>query len=52
MDRLARALPADTDKALIDVLFNASEAGEQAVTDAIALAIDGAFHSNPEEEQS
>ena len=52
MARLARALPADTDKALIDVLFNASEAGEQAVTDAIALAIDGAFHSNPEEEQS
>jgi hypothetical protein len=52
MDQLVRALSADTDKALIDALINASEAGEQAVTDTIALAINGAFLSKPEEEQS
>jgi hypothetical protein len=52
MDQLVRALSADTDKALIDALINASEAGEQAVTDTIALAINGAFLSNPEMEQS
>jgi hypothetical protein len=50
MDQLVRALSADTDKALIDALIDASEAGEQAVTDMIALAIDGAFLSKPEEE--
>lgn len=52
MDQLVRALPVDTDIALVDALINASNDGEMAVTDAIALAINGAFQPNPEEEQS
>ncbi|GHF38469.1 hypothetical protein [Seohaeicola zhoushanensis] len=52
MDQLVRALPADTDAALLDALINASNDGEQAVTDAVALAIDSAFQPVPEEDQS
>ncbi len=52
MDQLVRALPVDTDSALVDALINASNEGEQAVTDAVALAINSAFQSEPEEEQS
>ena len=51
MDQLIRALPADTDAAFIDALINASNDGEQAVTDAVARAINGAFQPDPEEEQ-
>lgn len=52
MDQLLRALPADTDIALVNALIAASSDGEQAVTDAVALVINGAFQSKPEEEQS
>jgi hypothetical protein len=52
MDQLVRALPADTDTALVDALIKASNDGEQVVTDAVALAINGAFQPDPEEEQS
>ena len=52
MDQLVRALPADTDAGLLDALINASNDGEQAVTDAVALAIDSAFRPDPEEDQS
>ena len=52
MDQLVRALPADTDTALLDALIDASNDGEQAVTDAVALAISGAFQPNPEEDRS
>lgn len=52
MDQLVRALPADTDTILLDALINASNEGEQAVTDAVALAINSAFQPNPEEDQS
>ncbi|MBN9149723.1 MULTISPECIES: hypothetical protein [unclassified Nitrobacter] len=52
MDQLVRALPANTNIALVDALIAASSDGEQAVTDAVALAIDGAFQSEPEEAQS
>jgi hypothetical protein len=52
MDQLIRALPANTDAALVDALINASNDGEQAVTDAVGLAINGAFQPDPEGEQS
>jgi hypothetical protein len=52
MDQLLRALPADTDASLVDALINASNDGEQAVTDAAALAINLAFQPDLEEEQS
>jgi len=52
MEQLVRALPAGTNKALVDALIAASSAGEQAVTDAVALMINGAFQSGPREEQS
>lgn len=52
MDQLVRALPADTDAGLLGALINASNDGEQAVTDAVALAIDSAFRPDPEEDQS
>lgn len=52
MDQLVRALPADTDAGLLEALINASNDGEQAVTDAVALAIDSAFRPDPEEDQS
>ncbi|UYT58137.1 hypothetical protein OHI65_22870 (plasmid) [Brucella sp. MAB-22] len=52
MDQLVRALPADSDTSLLDALINASSGGEQAVTDAVALAINSAFQPEPEEDQS
>lgn len=52
IDQLIRALPADTDVALVNALIASSSDGEQAVTDAVALVINGAFQSEPEEEQS
>jgi hypothetical protein len=53
MEQLVRALPAGTTKALVDAVIDASSAGEQAVTDAVALVINGAFQSpEPGEEQS
>jgi len=52
MDQLARALPAGMEKALVDRVIAASSAGEQAVTDAVALLINGAFQSEPGREQS
>lgn len=52
MDQLIRALPADTDPGLLIALIKASNDGEQAVTDAVALAIDSAFQPDPEEDQS
>jgi hypothetical protein len=53
MVQLIRALPTGTNKALVDAVIAASSAGEQAVTDAVALVINGAFQSpEPGEEQS
>jgi len=52
MDQLIHALSADTDMVLLDALISASEAGEQAVTDVAALAINGAFQSEPKNKQS
>jgi hypothetical protein len=40
------------EKALVDRVIAASSAGEQAVTDAVALLINGAFQSEPGREQS
>jgi hypothetical protein len=47
MDQLVRALPPDTNKALIDATIGASGAGEQAVADAVALVIGRAFQFEP-----
>jgi len=52
MEQLARALPAGTQKALIDAVITASNAGEQAVTDAAALIINSALQFEPGEELS
>jgi len=52
MEQLVRALPAGTNKALVDAVIAASDAGEESVTDAVALVINGAFQSEPGEEQS
>lgn len=52
MEQLVRALPPDTNKALINGVIGASGAGEQAVADAVALVIGGAFQLEPEETQS
>jgi len=49
MEQLLRALPADTNKALLDAAISASNSGEQAVTDAVAHVINGAFQSEPGE---
>lgn len=48
MEQLVRALPAGTNKAVVDAAIGASGAGEQAVADAVALVISGAFESEPE----
>lgn len=50
MKQLARSLPVGTNKDLADAVIAASSAGEQAVTDAVALTINGAFQSEPGEE--
>lgn len=45
MEQLIRALPAGTNKALLDAAIAASSDGEQAVTDAVALIINRAFQA-------
>lgn len=52
LEQLVRELPAGTNETLVTALIGASSAGEQAVTNAVARVIDGAFHSEFEEEQS
>lgn len=52
MEQLIRALPAGIDMALVDAVIAASSAGEQAVTDAVALMIGGSFESEPGEGKS
>lgn len=52
MEQLIRALPPDTTRALVDAAIDASGAGEQAVTEAVASVITGALQSESEEEQS
>lgn len=52
LEQLACALPADTNKALLDAVIAASSAGEQAVTDAVARMINSAFQSGQGEDQS
>lgn len=52
MERLIGALPKGINKELIDAVVDASEDGEQAVTEAIALVIDRAFQHPDGEEQS
>jgi hypothetical protein len=52
MDQLARALPPDTNTTLVHALIDASNDGEQEVTDVVALAINGAFQPEPKEGQS
>jgi hypothetical protein len=47
MEQLVRALPADTNKAFVDAVIGASNAGEQSVTDAAALLINAAFQAGP-----
>jgi hypothetical protein len=51
MEQLVRALPAGINKALVDAVIAASSAGEDSVTDAVAHVINGAFQSEPGEEQ-
>lgn len=45
MEQLVRALPAGTNKALLDAAIAASSDGEQAVTDTVALFINRAFQA-------
>lgn len=52
IDQLVHALPEDTDIIFLEVLIDAANEGEQAVTDAIALAINSAFQPIQEEDQS
>jgi hypothetical protein len=52
LDQLIRALPADTNKTLVDAAIAAAESGEQAVTDAVALIITKSFHLDGDEEPS
>ncbi len=52
IDQLVGALSADADISLVNSLIDASEAGEQAVTDTVALAINSALRSKPEDQQS
>jgi hypothetical protein len=51
IEQLIRALPAGTERALVDLVVAASRAGEQAVTDAVALAINEALESEKGDEQ-
>jgi hypothetical protein len=47
MEQLVSGLPPDMNKALIDAVIAASDAGEQSVTDAVAVVINSAFQSVP-----
>ena len=50
MEQLVQALTVNTEHALVEALVAASMVGEQAVTDAMALAISGAIKSEQEEQ--
>lgn len=50
IEQLVRALPADTNRTLVDAVIAASNIGEQAVIDAVALVINTAFQSGKEDE--
>jgi len=50
LDQLVRALPTDTNKALVEAAIAAAEGGEESVTDAVALIITEAFQPKGEEE--
>lgn len=52
MEQLLRALPPNTSTALLDAVMEASGAGEEAVTEAVAAVISSALQSGPEEEES
>jgi len=52
MEQLIRALPPDTSRLLLDAVMEASGAGEQAVTEAVAGVIANALQSDPGEEES
>lgn len=52
MEQLVRALSANTDKALMDVVIDTSGSGEEAVTDAVARLIGGAFQFEPGGDES
>ena len=52
MEQLVKALPKDLDKALLEAVIAASGSGEQAVTDAVAAAIDRAFQADAAGKQS
>jgi len=52
IEQLIRALPAGMSMTLVDAVITASSAGEQAVTDAVALMINGAFQPEVGEDQS
>lgn len=45
MEQLIRALPTGVDQTFVDAVIAASNVGEQAVTDAVALAINGVVQS-------
>jgi hypothetical protein len=47
MEQLVRALPSDINETLVDAVIAASDAGEQSVTDAVALVMNRAFQSEP-----
>lgn len=47
MDQLMRVLPPGTNPSLVDALINASDDGEQAVSDALAAEINCAFQVDP-----
>jgi hypothetical protein len=47
MEQLVRALPSDINRTLVDAVIAASDAGEQSVTDAVALVINSAFQPEP-----
>lgn len=49
LDQLARALPAETSRLLLDTLIEASQRGEQAVTDAAGFAVGAAFAISDQE---
>ncbi|PZU06317.1 hypothetical protein [Sphingomonas sp.] len=46
MEQLVKALPKDLDQSLLDAVIVASGSGEQAVTDAVARAIDKALQAD------
>ncbi|WP_372397754.1 hypothetical protein ABMY26_27585 [Azospirillum sp. HJ39] len=52
MEQLIRTLPADTNKALIDIVISTSGIGEDAVTDAVAGLIGSALQFEPRGDES